>query len=159
MIDFRQMTAFTNAVVVALGEVALNTGLSMELATAQMTGAFQGSAKALLKEAGITISGSDVPSILKSAGEALTGVGFVQRFKVLEVTDGKYVLDMGECIFALATVVFQKMSGGDPNFIPPCPMNAIIFSVIQEKLGKDCTITGCEFKPEENTRIFTVEVE
>lgn len=158
MVGIKELMSFSNAVVVAMGEAMLNMGISIPLAWTQMANAFQETAKVLLKETGIEFDGNDVPSILKGAGEALKSTGLIQRFKVLEASDNGYKLDMGECIFAPATMLFQKIAGGDPNFIPPCPMNAIIYSVIQEKLGKSCTISACKFVPEENTRIFTVEV-
>ncbi|MFX1520345.1 MAG: hypothetical protein ACFFCD_10540, partial [Promethearchaeota archaeon] len=76
-----------------------------------------------------------------------------QRVNILEATDEKLVVDIGECIFATATHILRK---GDPNFIPPCPMLAILQSAIGGTLNKKFRLTACEYKPDENTSIFTL---
>ena len=45
------------------------------------------------------------------------------------------------------------------NFIPPCPMMAILYGVIEEKAGKVGHVESCEWLPEENTSVFTVTLE
>lgn len=141
---------------VAIVQSMADLSLGVPLIWAQMSKAFEKSAKGLLKDAGVTITGSDVPSIAKSFTNAIKSVGLCQRVNMLEVSDSKLVVDIGECVLAPATKVLSEKY---PHLTPPCPMLAILSGAIENATGKKSRLDGCVFKPEENTRIFTVRLE
>lgn len=156
MAEYRQLLDFSNAFMVAIVQSMADLALGVPLIWTQMSKAFEKSAKGLLKDAGVTISGSDVPSIAKSFASAMKSVGLCQRLNMLEVSDSKLVIDIGECILAPATKV---LAAKYPNLTPPCPMLAILAGALESATGKKSRLDGCVFKPEENTRIFTVRLD
>ncbi len=156
MAEYKQLLDFSNAFMVAITEAMADLALGVPLIWNQMSKAFEKSAKDLLKDAGVTISGKDVPSISKSFASAMKSVGLCQRVNVLEASDSKVVVDIGECVLGSAT---QKLSARYTNLIPPCPMLAILAGAIESGTGKKSRIEGCVYKPEENTRIFTLKLD
>ena len=156
MPNYKQLLDLSNATIVAMGKAMTNMGLSIPLVWNELANSFGNSAKGMLKDAGLEIEGSDVKSIAEDFAKKMKEVGFCQRVNILEATDNKLKVDIGECIFASATKVFR---GTDLNFIPPCPMMAILYGAIEEKAGKTGHVESCEWLPEENTSIFTVNLE
>ncbi|MFX1520416.1 MAG: hypothetical protein ACFFCD_10900, partial [Promethearchaeota archaeon] len=77
-----------------------------------------------------------------------------QRVNILEATDEKLVVDIGECIFAPATKKLREKEE-----IPPCPMIGILQGTIQSALNKKLRIANYEYKPELNSSVFTMNVE
>lgn len=151
--DFKQLLDISNATVVGMVESMRAMGLDIGLIWSRMAKSFENEAKGMLEHAGVKISGSDVPSIVNNFAEGVKSIGVCQRANVLEATDDKIVIDLGECAFAPATHVLRA---GDPKFIPPCPMLAILQSAIGSALKKNFRITQCDYKPDENTSIFTM---
>jgi len=155
MTNYKQLLDMSNATLVAMGKAMTNMGLSIPLVWNELARTFENSAKGMLKDAGLEIEGSDVKTIAEDFAKKMKEVGFCQRVNILEATDTKLKVDIGECIFASATKVFR---GTDLNFIPPCPMMAILYGTIEEKTGKVGQVESCEWLPEENTSIFTVSL-
>lgn len=156
MTTYKQLLDMSNATVVAMGKAMLNMGLNIPLVWNECAHAFENSAKNLLKDAGLEIEGSDVKSIAEDFTKKITSVGFCQRAEILELSDEKIVMDLGECIYGTATKIFR---GNDMDFIPPCPMMSILYSAIESKTGKKGYIESCQWKPQQNTSIFTVKLE
>ncbi|MFX1444004.1 MAG: hypothetical protein ACFFHV_11360 [Promethearchaeota archaeon] len=156
MPNYKQLLDISNATLVAMGKAMMNMGLNIPLVWNECANSFRNSAKSLIKDAGIELNGSDVKSITEDFTKKIKEAGYCQRANALEISDDKIVMDLGECIFASATKVFR---GNDLNFIPPCPMMSILYSAIEEKTGKKGYIESCQWKPEENTSIFTVKLE
>ena len=154
--EYKQLLDTSNAVMVAVAESMVNMGLNIPLIWSQMAEAFRGNAKSMIEQTGLNIVGSDVASIAASFETEMKKMGAVQRVNILTATDTEIVVDIGECIYAPATTIIR---GGDYNMIPPCPMMAILYSVIKEKTGKECIVTKCKFYPELNASTFTVTVE
>ncbi len=154
--DYKQLLDASNGVMVAVAEAMTNMGLDIPLIWTQMANAFQGDAKGFLTDMGLNIVGNDIKSIADSYAVEMKRVGIVQRVNIVSASDTELVVDIGECIYAPATTIIR---GGDPNMIPPCPMMAILYGIINERTGKHCSVTKCEFFPELNASTFTVILE
>ncbi len=156
MPNYKQLLDMSNTTLVAMGKTMINMGLNIPLVWNEIANVYGNSAKNMLSDLGMKIEGSDVKSITEDFANKIKGIGFCQRANIIETTDHKVVIDLGECIFGPATKVFR---GDDLNFIPPCPMMSIVYSAIEEKTGKKGYIESCQWKPEENTSIFTIKLE
>ncbi|MFX1574949.1 MAG: hypothetical protein ACFFB0_19605 [Promethearchaeota archaeon] len=156
MANYKQLLDISNATLVAMGKAMINMGLNIPLVWNECANVFENSAKNLLKDAGMVIEGDNVKSITEDFTKKVKDLGFCQRANILELTDEKLVIDLGECVFASATKVFR---GNDRDFIPPCPFMSMLYSTITEKTGKIGYIEACQWKPEQNTSIFTVRLE
>ena len=154
--DYKQLLDASNGIMVAVSEAMTNMGLDIPLIWTQMANAFQGDAKGFLTDMGLNIVGNDIKSIADSYAVEMKRVGIVQRVNIVSASDTELVVDIGECIYAPATTIIR---GGDPNMIPPCPMMAILYGVINQQTGKHCSVVKCEFHPELNASTFTVNVE
>ena len=155
--NYKALLDFTNAMTVATNEAWELMGLESDLIRNQLAAAFDGAAKTLLADVGLDINGNDVKTITDSFAKEIQKVGLCQRVKVLETSDSKIVIDIGECILAPATHVLAK--NGNADFIPACPMMEILYAKIKDGTGKFCSTEKCERKVAENTSIFTVKVE
>lgn len=122
----------------------------------RMAKAFETTAKGIMDHAGISLEGSDIPSLANYFAEVIKSIGLCQRVNILEATDNKLVVDIGECAFAPAT---KAVANDDPNFIPPCPMLAMLVDAIDNAINKKLCITSRVYKPAENTSIFTLSSE
>lgn len=156
MANYKQLLDISNATLVAMGKAMINMGLNIPLVWNECANVFENSAKNLLKDAGMVIEGDNVQSITEDFTKKVKELGFCQRANILELKDDKLVIDLGECVFASATKVFR---GNDRDFIPPCPFMSMLYSTIAEKTGKIGYIESCQWKPEQNTSIFTVRLE
>jgi len=146
----------SNATLVAMGSAMVNMGLNVPLVWNEIANVFGNGAKHMLADLGLKPEGSDVKSIAEDFAVKIKKLGFCQRAIVMEATDSKLVIDLGECIFGSATKVFR---GDDLNYIPPCPMMSILYSAIETETGKKGFIESCLWVPEKNTSIFTVSLE
>ncbi|MFX1280726.1 MAG: hypothetical protein ACFFA3_15225 [Promethearchaeota archaeon] len=156
MPNYKQLLDMSNATLVAMGEAMINMGLNIPLVWNEIANAYGNSAKSMLNDLGLNIEGSDVKSITEDFTKKIKETGFCQRAIIIEATDDKVVIDLGECIFGSAT---KKFRGTDLNFIPPCPMMGVLYSAIEKHTGKKGFIESCLWKPEENTSVFTVSLE
>ncbi len=152
--NFKQLLDISNGVLVSVAQSMVEMGLDIPLIWTQMAASFEKDAKNMIKDAGLEISGNDVASITKSFANGIKSVGLCQRVNILEVSDSKLVIDLGECIYAPATKVLRAEN---PKFIPPCPMLAILAGKIETGTTKKTEILSCEYKPQENTSIFTLK--
>ncbi|MFW9803935.1 MAG: hypothetical protein ACFFFC_14830 [Candidatus Thorarchaeota archaeon] len=153
--DYKGLLDTSNAVMVAVADAMVSMGLDIPLIWTQMANAFQGDAKDILGQLGLNIVGNDVKSVVESFASEIKKSGAVQRCNIVSLTDDEFVMDIGECIFAPATTIIR---GGNNNMIPPCPMMAILYAALNEKTGRHCTVTKCEFNPELNASDFTVSL-
>ena len=156
MPNYKQLLDLTNATIVAMGKSMMNMGLNIPLVWNELAKTFENSAKGMLIDAGLEIEGSDVKSISEDFAKKMKDIGFCQRVNILENSDSDLKVDIGECVFASATKNFR---GTDINFIPPCPMMAILYGAIEEKTGKIGHVDSAEWLPEENTTIFNIKLE
>jgi hypothetical protein len=156
IMDYKGLLDTSNAVMVAVAEAMTNMGLDIPLIWTQMANAFQGNAKGMLTDLGLKIEGNDVASVVESFSSEIKKTGAVQRCNVVSVSEEEIKVDIGECIYAPATTIIRN---GDNDMIPPCPMMAILYSALNEKTGKHCTVTKCDFKPDLNASVFTVALE
>ncbi len=154
--EYKGLLDTSNAVMVAVAEAMVNMGLDIPLIWTQMANAFQGDAKGLLGALGLNIQGSDVASITDSFAKEILKSGAVQRCNIVSASDNEIKVDIGECIFAPATAIIRK---GDDTMIPPCPMMAILYAALNEKTGKNCVVTKCQYFPDQNASTFTVSLE
>ncbi len=156
MPNYKQLLDMSNATLVAMGTAMLNMGLNIPLVWNEIANVYGNSAKSMINDLGLKIEGSDVKSITEDFAKKIKEIGFCQRAIIMEATDNKIVIDLGECIFGSAT---KKFRGNDLNFIPPCPMMGILYSAIEEQTGKKGFIESCLWVPEKNTSIFTVSLD
>lgn len=157
MAEYRRLMDFSNALVGVTVDALMNMGLNIPLIQNEMANAFtKGKGRDFLRDSGLTIEGDNVETITNSFAEKIKEVGLCQRANVLEISDEKVVIDLGECILAPVT---KKIRGDDVHKIPPCPMMAILYGEIEDKTGKRGKIEKALWKPEENTTIFTLNLE
>ncbi len=156
MPNYKELLDMSNATLVAMGSAMVNMGLNIPLVWNEIANVFGNGAKSMLIDLGLKPEGSDVKSITEDFAAKITKLGFCQRAIIMEATDTKLVIDLGECIFGSATKVFR---GNDLNYIPPCPMMSILYSAIEAETGKKGFIESCLWVPEKNTSIFTVSLE
>ncbi len=156
MPNYKQLLDMSNATLVAMGSAMMNMGLNIPLVWNEIANVFGDGAKHMLSDLGLKPEGSDVKSITEDFANKIKEIGFCQRANVIEATDNKVIIDLGECVFGSATKVFR---GTDLNFIPPCPFMSILYSAIEKQTGKKGFIESCLWKPEENTSIFTVTLD
>ncbi|MEJ2277012.1 MAG: hypothetical protein P8Y70_04580 [Candidatus Lokiarchaeota archaeon] len=154
---YKELLDFTNALTGVTIESFVDMGLTVPLMWNQMANSFvKDRVQNLLKDSGLNIEGSDVKSITEDFAKKIKETGFCQRANVLEAEDSKVVIDLGECVLAPITKVIR---GNDLNMIPPCPMMALLYGTIENKTGKRGSIEKAEWKPQENTTIFTLKLE
>ncbi|MFX1322771.1 MAG: hypothetical protein ACFFAQ_14130 [Promethearchaeota archaeon] len=157
MANYKQLSDFLNAMTGVTVESLLNMGLNIPLIWNEFSNSFnKDGVKGFLKDCGLVIEGSDVKSITEDFAQKIKEVGFCQRANIIEANDNKVVIDLGECILAPVTKVIR---GTDLNKIPPCPMMALLYGTIETKTGKKGSIEKAEWKPKENTTIFTLNLE
>lgn len=101
-----------------------------------------------------TPTGQDAKSIAEDYARQFKDIGVTNTFDVLEADDDKLVMDIGMCVFSSATSAFREQG----VVIPPCPVVGLLLSIIDKKLRKHGVMTDCEYKPEKNSSIFTVEL-
>lgn len=157
MPSYKQLVDFTNALTGVTVESLLDMGLTIPLMWNQMANSFaKDGVKNLLKDSGLELGGSDIKTITEDFVKKIKESGFCQRANIIEITDSKIVIDLGECVLAPIT---KAIRGNDVNKIPPCPMLALLYGTIEQKTGKQGSIEKAEWKPEENTTIFTLQLE
>lgn len=156
MPNYKQLLDISNATLVAMGKAMINMGLNIPLVWNEIANVFGDGAKSMIEDLGLKPEGSDVKSITEDFATKVKEFGFCQRADIIEATDNKIIIDLGECVFGSATSAFR---GKDLNFIPPCPFMSILYSAVEEKTGKRGFIESCLWKPEENTSVFTVSLE
>ncbi len=157
MTEFKDLLTFTNISFGVAVNSLLKMGLNIPLIQNEMAEMFHSDGvKGLMKDVGLEVGGSDVKSITEDFTKKIKEVGFCQRANIIEVSDSKVVLDLGECVLAPITKVLR---GNDINYIPPCPMVAILYGAIEKNTGKTGSVEKAEWKPEENTTIFTINLE
>jgi len=140
---------------IILNEAIANMGLETHLLFSQMAKAYKGKAKSLLaKDLGIDITGSDVKSVAESFSEQIKKLGVCQRVNIVESTDEKLVVDIGECVFSQASNILAKEEGTD--YIPVCPMIAMLEAEIEEVTGKTLEIEKRDFDLGHNSCIFSI---
>lgn len=154
--DFKSLIDFSNGIVVSMIDSLEKMGLDSQLIMTQISDSLTNKANNFLVDAGLDIKGNNVDEISKSFSENMKSTGVCKRVNVLETSDSKVVIDIGECIFAPTTHMLRK---NDVNFIPPCPMMAILTGKIESTTGKRSTIESCKWIPQENTSIFTINLE
>ncbi len=143
-----------NGIFIILNEAVANMGIETHLLFSQMAKAYKGKAKNLLaKDLEINITGSDVKSVAESFSEQIKKLGVCQRLNIVEATDEKLVVDIGECVFSQAGLILAKEEGKD--YIPVCPMIAMLEAEIEEVTGKTLQIEKREFDLGHNSCIFS----
>ncbi len=157
MTEYKDLLNFLNLSFGVTVNSLLKMGLSIPLIQNEIADMFHSDGlQGLLKDVGLELEGSDVKSITEDFVKKIKERGFCQRANIIEADDSKVVLDLGECVLAPITKVLR---GTDLNYIPPCPMMGILYGAITKKTGKTGSIEKAEWKPEENTTIFTLELE
>lgn len=156
MTEYEQLRSFLNAFMVAIAQAMADLSLGIPLIWTQMSKAFGKGARDLLRDVGIEMSGNDVHSIVGSFVNAIKSAGLCKRVNLLEESDSKLVVDIGECVLSPAT---KKLAESYPNLIPPCPMLGILANAIESATGKRSRLEHCEYNAKDNARIFTVSLD
>ena len=157
MASYKQLLDLTNAMTGVTVNSLMNMGLNIPLIWNEFANSFgSDGVKGMVEDSGIKIEGSDVKSITESFLKQVKEAGFCQRAEALEISDNKLVIDLGECVLATVTKVLR---GNDLTMIPPCPFMAMLYGAIEKNTGKTGSIESAQWKPEENTTIFTLTLE
>ncbi|MFX1366545.1 MAG: hypothetical protein ACFE9Y_16620 [Promethearchaeota archaeon] len=157
MPNYKQLLDFANVLTGVAVESFVDMGLTVPLMWNQMATSFvKDGVKNILNDSGLDLHGSDVKSITEDFANKIKEVGFCQRANILELSESKVVIDLGECVLAPITKVLR---GTNMEMIPPCPMMALLYGTIEQKTGKRGSIEKAEWKPEQNTTIFTLNLE
>ncbi|MHA2027237.1 MAG: hypothetical protein ACXACG_00350 [Candidatus Thorarchaeota archaeon] len=154
--EYKQLMDTSNALIVAVANCLMNMGLDGPLIWTQLSEAFGDSAKGMVDDLKLDVSGSDVKTVTESFAAGLKKLGSCQIVNVVSATDTEIQIDLGECVYAPATAVLR---GDNREMIPPCAFTAILASHVSRATGKSCDIQGCMWKPEVNTCSFKIAVE
>ena len=157
--EYKQLLDTSNVVVAGLIKSVLDMGINVPLLHSQMANILNNEAKDLLAHTGVIIEGTDVKSITESFVVEMKKLGATQRAELVSTSDSEVVMDLGECIFAPATLAVRGGRGGDRTIIPPCPFIGMLIAALNVRTDKDFSITKCDWKPELNTSIFTINGE
>jgi hypothetical protein len=154
--DARGYNALLNTFMYGYG-TALSRMLDMKLVNRQVGDALLSTeyGTKFLESMGFkTPKGKDAKSITEDYGKQFKDIGITNTFDIISASDEKLELDIGMCVFASATSAFRD--GGVE--IPPCPVVGLLLSVIDKNMKKHGVVTGCEYKPESNSSVFTIEL-
>lgn len=154
--EYKQLLDTSNVVVAGLVKSVLDMGISVPLLHSQMANTLNTDAKDLVAQTGVSIEGTDIKSISESFVSEMLKLGATQRAELVSSSDSEVIMDLGECIFAPATIAIRGGLGGDPTIIPPCPFIGMLIAALNLKTDMNFSITKCEWKPELNTSIFTI---
>ncbi|MHA1890805.1 MAG: hypothetical protein ACTSYS_07430, partial [Promethearchaeota archaeon] len=110
----------------------------------------------LLDSSMFVLDGSDVKTIANSFQSKIKEMGFCQKAEIKDVSDSKVVVEVGDCIFASAC---NKLRGDDGLERPVCPIVALLYSNINERTGKQGSISEFKSIPEDNIDSFTISLE
>ncbi|MHA1440112.1 MAG: hypothetical protein ACTSPD_21405 [Promethearchaeota archaeon] len=152
IVSYKQLIDVSNATILSLIKAMKNMGLNYDLIWNEMSFTFRD----LLKNSDFLFQGSTVKEIADSFSAKIKEIGFCQKVEIKEANDNKVVIDIGDCIFSTAC---RSLRGDEFLTQPPCPMVAILYSNINENLGKEGSITDFKTIPEENSDIFTISLE
>ncbi|MHA1411000.1 MAG: hypothetical protein ACTSUX_04860 [Promethearchaeota archaeon] len=152
MVSYRQLIDISNATILALVKAMKNVGVNEQIIWNEMSFTFRD----LLKDTDLIFSGNDVKSIADSFAAKMKEIGLCQRVNINEANDDKVVIDIGDCVFSTAC---RRLRGEDYMSQPPCPMIAILYSNINENLGKEGYVSDFKTNPQENTDEFTISLE
>ncbi|MGQ4876564.1 MAG: hypothetical protein ACP6IY_21065 [Promethearchaeia archaeon] len=152
MVSYRQLIDISNATILALYKALNNFGVNFDIVWNELAFTFRG----LLKDSDLIFGGSTVEEIAKNFAEKMKEIGLCQKVDIKEADDNHVSIVIGDCVFSSAC---RQLRGEDYSAQPPCPMIAIMYSNINEALGKEGSIT--EFKPihEENSDFFKISLE
>lgn len=154
--EYKQLMDTSNVVVAGLVKSVLNMGINVPLLHSQMASILNHEAKDLVAHTGVNIEGTDVKSVAESFVAEMKKLGATQRVELVSTGDSEVVIDLGECVFAPATLAVR---GNDRTVIPPCPFIGMLIAALNERTGTYFGVTKCEWKPELNTSIFTLTAE
>jgi hypothetical protein len=154
--EYKQLMDTSNVVIAAMTKALQNMGLSSPLIISQVADFLNGEVKGLVDSTGIAVEGTDVKSVAESFVTEMKKLGATQRVELVSTGDSEVVIDLGECVFAPAT---KAIRGTDRTMIPPCPFMAVLTAALNAGTGAHFGVTKCEWKPEQNTSIFTLTAE
>ncbi len=97
----------------------------------------------------------DLKTIVDGYAKQFKEMGVTQTFDVVEVSDDKIVLDVGMCVFSSATAAFRQQGVK----IPPCPIVALLVTLIYDELKMRGVVTDSLYQPEKNSSVFTIQLE
>lgn len=156
--DYRQLSALTNAYIVGLGNAMVKMGVNIHLIWSGLIQGLTGESKLLIKELGFNIEGNDIKSIVESFAENVTKIGIAQVYNVVETSDDRIVVEVAYCSFMPATQIFAESYKDDAKFVPPCAINALLGAVLLERLNKTIFLNKWEYKTDQNACHITMEV-
>lgn len=151
MVSYKQLIDISNATILSLFKAMKNLGINFDLVWNEMAFTFRD----LLKDTDLLFEGSNVNEIANSFAAKMKEIGLCQRVELEEASDDKIVIDIGDCVFATAC---RSLRGEKFTSQPPCPMIAILYSNINENLGKEGSVTDFKTVPENNTDVFTISL-
>jgi len=154
--EYKQLLDTSNVVVAGLVKSVLDMGINVPLLHSQMANILNSDAKDLVAQTGVSIEGTDVKSISESFVSEMLKLGATQRAELVSASDSEVIMDLGECVFAPATIAVRGGIDGDPTIIPPCPFIGMLIAALNSGTDMNFSVSKCEWKPELNTSVFTI---
>jgi len=154
--DYRELSNLACATLISVVEAAADMGIDIPLLWNRMTYSMENSLKGILKDANIDFSGNTAESIAKNFADNIKKLGACQRVDLREASNNKIVIALGDCIFNVAA---KYLRHGKNDFIPLCPITAILGGRLEAILDKKVHIEQCEWHPEINSCVFTLLME
>lgn len=156
--DYKHLLDTTNFLFASIVDAAEDMGLSVDLIIAQVANGFEHDVRQLLLETDIDLEkiedSKDIPDEIQHWADAIKSIELVHRCNIVEASDSKAIIDIGDCILNPACNIVEKHS---EKGIPPCPWIAILYAGVEEKYGKQIHLESCKHETDSNSRVFELE--
>ena len=156
MPNYKQLMGMANCAIYAILKAGIDFGLTPELIINEMADIIADEEDILFAYTDLKIEGSDVKSVVESFKSSILEIGYCQKVDILEVSDSKVVIDLGDSVFAPA---IRHLRGKNLQSLEPDPMIVILYAAIEHFAGKKGYISGDKYVPEENMDVYTITLE
>ena len=168
--EYKDMVAFSNALVCSIAESVYKMGINMHLLFQGVAAGFQTDAVKLLND--IKFEGQGFEEHLKGKNQKETielytkmivDLGLVNSAEIIELTDNKMTIKNAYCLLQPATLLIRKAAeadGIDPiTNPPPCVMMAILAGFLSKNLGKTMSIDTLKRIDSENACVLELSID
>lgn len=168
--DYKDMVAFSNAVVCSIAESVYKMGINMHLLFQGVAAGFQKDAVKLLNDIkfegqGIeeALEGKDLKEAIELYVQRIVDLGLVNSSELIELTEDKMIVKNSYCLLQPATLLIRKAAeedGIDPvTNPPPCVLMAIFAAFLSKNLGKTLSIDSLKRIDSENACLLEMSID
>ena len=147
--ELKQLLDLTNLVIASISRSTMKMGLSGELMITQVASelASDDMQRGMIERHAEKLRGKTPHAMGKLFFQALIYAGAIQKMDGERLSDGKFKMCLGDCIFLPSCTLIRD---GDNTVIAPCPWMSIFSSVINTNTDLKMDIDSCVYSPEVN---------